>query len=797
MAGAPFERMDQLATCATQKIAREFLVRQKELAAAKAAAEQVIRSRQHSLPIEAVRAWLGAIRNGKVPAAFAPASEPPELPAYAAAVERFAAVEAELQPSLEGELEAARVALSESARTIVPPYLVFGGQSVRELLPKLLGSSPASRANLAPRKKSVRARERHILLYLQRLCAKNDTLSDFGPHGWGTADRQTSGLLLAPKPGVVKRESFFERWAAHGVAAALNADPEIRAELAPHLHPNGRFAGGQFVRTDSGESIPITTAEENLVEHCDGNTPAHVLNVNLNVLAGLAQRGVLVWEMQVPALEAHALDVLVSDVRAWRDGRVRTHWLSKLEPMAALPGAFAQARETPARIQIMEEARQKLAELGSASAASNRTLYAAINPIGEECFRDCGFSINAEMLDQVAIEAAPWIDLWRDSYAFVASRVAAGLRGMFEKAASGDSLPLPTFLRHCESLRLSLTGPGLVVFASLAFQEVKAAFREQFEDRLEADEWELSAEDCHFVRRNFEFEKFDEYTYPSADLQLSAKSLEAIARGEYQWVVAELHPPAALLQHGLYWSCPDQAALNHGLATTMKGRPSFHFGVSAADFTSTTATRLLDPVPDLTSFVATQRGDPRWRIIRPADTEVYVDAASGDVCLRLGGSREYLGSFTRNWIIPLGFHPFQFGRPGHLPRLRCGRVIVQRRTWTVSLEEVAAGDYTGVSPALVLAIEDLRAKRALPRYLYIRPTEQALRRSGAEGRDKDAKPVFIDLESYLFVEIFYRWLTKAGEVEVTEMQPAPDNLFWREADGRHTFELRTLITPRA
>ena len=107
-----------------------------------------------------------------------------------------------------------------------------------------------------------------------------------------------------------------------------------------------------------------------------------------------------------------------------------------------------------------------------------------------------------------------------------------------------------------------------------------------------------------------------------------------------------------------------------------------------------------------------------------------------------------------------------------------------------------SGNFTGVSRDLVVAIERLRAARGLPRFVYIRPTEQALRRSGAEGRDKDTKPVFIDLESYLFIEIFHRWLTKAGEIEVTEMLPDPNHLLWQEADGRRTFELRTLIVPR-
>jgi hypothetical protein len=122
---------------------------------------------------------------------------------------------------------------------------------------------------------------------------------------------------------------------------------------------------------------------------------------------------------------------------------------------------------------------------------------------------------------------------------------------------------------------------------------------------------------------------------------------------------------------------------------------------------------------------------------------------------------------------------------------------VQRRTWTVTSQELPPGNYDGISRNLVLAVEQLRAQKNWPRYIYIRPSEQALRRSGAEGRDKDTKPVFIDLDSYLFLEIFYRWLTKSGELEVTEMLPAPDQLLWRERDGRRTFELRTLIIPRS
>jgi hypothetical protein len=337
---------------------------------------------------------------------------------------------------------------------------------------------------------------------------------------------------------------------------------------------------------------------------------------------------------------------------------------------------------------------------------------------------------------------------------------------------------------------MPLTGHGLVVWAHLAFQEVKAAFRQLLSQRPDAPEWELSAEDCAFVRNNFDYLKFDEYTYPSADLQLAASSFAALNRGEHQWVVSELHPPVALLHHALYWSCPDKAALSEALASTTFGRPSAHFGLFAADFTAHTTVRQFDALPDLTTFVSAQRANPRWRTVPPAEVEVFVDENTGDVALRKRGSHEYLGSFARSWVIPLGFHPFHFGRASHMPRLRCGRAIVQRRTWTVTLEEFKPMDH------LVLVVERLRSARGWPRYIYMRPTEQALRRSGAEGRDKDTKPVFVDLESYLSLEIFSRWLKKSGELEVTEMLPDPDHLCWQEADGRRTFELRTLIVPR-
>lgn len=799
MAGVPFEAVDRLATRATSEAARELLVRQEELADAKKAVEQILQSREHGFAKKDFRAWRRAIRTGVMPSAPVLTAGP--FARFRDCATQVSAAEKHLSATLENELSNAREALLEEARRYLPAYLVFASSGARD---RLIRQLAASTSPLPPRNKQARADERHLLLYLQRISAKNDSLSAFGPEGWGNLGGAPGTIQIDPEPGIARRETFLERWTAHGAAAAVNADPTVRPELAPRLEPTGRLDGETFVFTETGDTIALDAAALPLLRACDGYTPAyslgesfaHSLGSPLDLLADLARQKIIRWEMEVPALDPYAFQTLVNDIASWRNGEARSRWLKRLQPIAQLPEKFAAITGTTERIAMVDEAAARLEELG-AQRTSTRFLYSAINPIGEECYRESRLTIAEDLFNQVPDDAIPWIDLWRDNFAFAANGVAAGLRRLVESAPrQNGALPLPAFLRHCAEAKLPLTGPGLVAFAHGAFREVKAAFEQVFAPHAGKPEYVVRPEECRFIREKFEYPHFDEYTYPSADIQLSATSPEAVNRGEFQWILAELHPPPALLHHGFYWSCPDKPALNAAINSILFGRSSFQFGYFAADFTATTAVHIFDSLGELTYFVSPQRGNPEWKNIPPSEAEVFIDEKDGDVALRRRGSGEYLGSFARGWIIPLGFHPFSFSLGQHTPRLLCGDVVVQRRSWAVSLEELSPGDFTGVSRALVVAVEELRARRDLPRHVYIRPTEAALRRSGAEGRDKDTKPVYVDFESYLFIEIFYRWLSKAGELEVSEMLPDPQHLLWQETDGRRTFELRTQIVPR-
>jgi hypothetical protein len=419
-------------------------------------------------------------------------------------------------------------------------------------------------------------------------------------------------------------------------------------------------------------------------------------------------------------------------------------------------------------------------------------LYAATNPIAEECLRDCRMSLGEEDVRVLERDAAPWFDLWRDTLCFLASRVAERQRKLWESAPRRQGrVMLPAFLAHAATADV-----GYTLQATEAFGEVKAAFNDLVGSWPDTAERELTPEDCRFVRDRFSFRSFDEYVFPSADLQIVAASPEAFSRGEYQWVVAELHPPLAMIQHVFYWACPDKPLLRDSLKAMMFGQPLCYYGMGGGDNTAHTAMQLFDALPrELVSYASQQLGRPEWPQVPPADVEVYVDEATGDVRMRHLRTGADLGSFARSWPVGFGCHPFLFSRAPHTPRLRVGRVIVQRESWVVRHSELPGGPYRGTSPALVVGVERLRASRGLPRWIFIRPTDAALPRLGARGREKDVKPICVDLESYPSLEVFHHWLTEYEELEINEMLPSPEQLPWIEPDGRRCFELRTLLAP--
>ncbi len=251
---------DRLETPKTAHAARAVLERKTLLQRARSTIETLLADRHNGLSSETQRALQ---RSLKAQISDGLACDRSEYHALQNARQGLAEAEVELAETLESDLARTRRSLLNAAHDILPRYFVFGPPGVHDLLAEAL---PAGTSVLPTRNKRARERERHLLLYLQRIAGKNDTFSEFGPSGWGRSEKGFPGLALAPEAGFQRREAFVERWAAHAVAAAMNGDPLVRPELAPRLHPNGRLENGAWVSADHDDALPLSSSAAAL--HC-------------------------------------------------------------------------------------------------------------------------------------------------------------------------------------------------------------------------------------------------------------------------------------------------------------------------------------------------------------------------------------------------------------------------------------------------------------------------------------------------------------------------------------------------
>ncbi|MDQ6626824.1 MAG: hypothetical protein M3Y69_11915, partial [Verrucomicrobiota bacterium] len=192
-AGVSFEHLDRLATRESSAIARELAVREEESVTARAVAEQLLSKHTSGLSANESRRCRAALKTGEAnPSDGEPF--PHEIQNYIERAEAVRELTEKLDLTVERELHEARVHLYRSSRAVLPGYLVFGAGKFRERLQDLPDATEA----LPTRNARVRERERHLLLYLQRVCGKNDTFSEYGPSAWGIVAQQEQPMRMAP-----------------------------------------------------------------------------------------------------------------------------------------------------------------------------------------------------------------------------------------------------------------------------------------------------------------------------------------------------------------------------------------------------------------------------------------------------------------------------------------------------------------------------------------------------------------------------------------------------------------------
>ncbi|MGX7825166.1 lantibiotic dehydratase [Actinokineospora sp. 24-640] len=635
-----------------------------------------------------------------------------------------------------------------------------------------------------------RDREKALLRYWQRYCGKSETIGFFGPVCWVRVEEGGPALSVRPGPSAVRaRRVFFEAWAMAAYADRLAADPLVRRWWPVRPRPHVSIEDGTVV-VPLHQPTPLSTVEAAVLALCDGRPAVEVAEAGLLrtpedtylLLDRFVQRGVLHWDAALP-LSPRAEDVLAGRIAAIGDDTAR----------ARAEAGFARLRAARDRVVAGPGLAEALALLDAEFVAvtgveprrrSGRA-YAGRTLVYEDTARDVDVTVGTELLDRIAapldvvLRAARWLT------AELGAAITAGLRELYAEQTG------PVRLSDLWTMSQGLLFTG----ADQPADRIAAEFTRRWSVLFGLDSSgpvTVSAEDAR--ARAAELFAADGPGWPSArvhspDIQVCAPDVEAVNRGECQFVLGELHPASTPVDSALFtvWH-PDQAALRAGLDDDLG--PARLRVLYPADYPRQTGrTRHgLDGPHDRELGIGDTDGADLERSV-PA-TACLVSDVDGELILRLpDGSAWPLLEAFHDLLSAQLMDSFKLLAPAaHTPRTTIGELVVARETWRATVAETGLAEVTGERERY-LAARRLRARLGLP--------ERVFAKIGTE-----TKPCYVDFSGPAHAQVFASMLrtarTEGGpgvSVVFTELLPALDQAWLTDAEGRgYVSELRLQIT---
>lgn len=692
------------------------------------------------------------------------------------------------------------------------------------MLDPVVAAGPA-----APRNSSRRQKEAGILRYWSRYCGKNDTIGFFGPVCWLRLDRDAPALAVKPGPGLVReRRTYLERWALQAYADVLGADEAIRAWLPAAPLPMITVTGRVAVHPTRGE-IALSPAEAAVLSRCDGRLPAVLVaraavadpaaGVRreadaLLVLAGLVQRQLATWGIDLP-LQVDAEAVLRDRLAAIGDAALRERAEAGLAELAAARDAVAAAAGDPdalrAALAALDATFVRLTGREPVQAAGR--MYAGRTLCWEDTTRDLDLTVGGRVLDALAPPLALLLTGARWLSAEMARVYLAELRAVHTDLAAehgGGPVPLAELWFLAQGLFFGATGkPADAVAdefarrwtrllgldadaAGGAGDEVDAAGGAGDEvDAAGGAQVRLASADlADAVAAAFPAERpgWGAARYHSPDVHLLATDPDAVERGEFSFVLGELHAAWNAADSALFvlgHPDPDEL-LDHQRRDLPRQRVLPLFPLDWPRLTARTSSGLRDDGDLQLGFVAAPGAD-RSRLlpttaltVSDVDGELTVAAADGRRWPLVEVCAELLGTLTVD-----AFKLMSVAR--HTPRVSVDRLVVARETWRRTAGELGFATVKD-ERRRYLAARRWRAELGLPERVFV-------------SLGTEVKPFSVDLTSPIAVGVLATAVRSAVRdggpgttVTVSEQLPGPEHAWVPDAAGRrYASELRLQV----
>jgi hypothetical protein len=672
---------------------------------------------------------------------------------------------------LSAVITAARASRAETAERL---RLLAAGQDVQGALLLLSPSffiavrrRVGEPAEPAGQVRHDRAFYRRLALYLQRLAAKNETHSYFGPIGYGYFDSAIDGVAVDGFVGAGPPDVFATHRLATGLAAAIEKSGAVPPR--PRRVPTARRVGSRLVTHRT--QIPLDDLGCRLWDLADGSRASAELAAETGdpvraaaLLDQLQAAGVLVHAPMVDARSEDPLADLEHRLATTRGGTGR--WPELIAEFRRLLRHFGSAPVRD-RLQILEQIEQLYHALtGAEPRVGAGRMYADRTLLFEERPSACGVRLGGELAEiirsRVGVALSLWASASAERHSVLRRHAATVFTAMFGEAAQVPFLEVLRTLRNHPQ-----------------HEPVSTSVHRWMEERISR---------CADQRLDLDADAVRSVT-PAAALPLFTSVDLLLARAgpgprDVTMVVGEAHPMNLLsvfptdyyARRQASQRCADRDAWllrqitppGARLAQIIPGRSAKIFAYPQAVVPVELRPRLptanATPVADL--FV--RLVGERLALCDRLGELVLLPALTG------GDETDPLTAFC----LP-AVRTTVFGTGPRLPRITVDGVVVQRRRWESRLP-VLPSRLTGAER--YGAVIRWWAEQGMPRRVFVRAATEP-------------KPVYIDATSPVLVDCLMS--LGAGEaLTVTEMLPDVSQCWLAGPDGNRTCEFRLLAACR-
>lgn len=671
-------------------------------------------------------------------------------------------------------------------------------QIVNVVCPWLAAKSRSGQART--RNARYRLNSHTLVKYLQRYYTRNESVGCFGPVVWGAIEDDADRFTVEPGPSVAgRRKTYIEDWAADALGRAFAADPAIARQLPPAFAFGVARVGPLRLRSQAG-LVRIHARHRDVIALVDGRRTAADIAACLAISCeaveealgpllddGLITRGFDVpFEMNPERSLALALDRLEPGPAVDRAKRA----LEQIEAARAQVARAEKPDELASALSAFDDCFTRVSH-ADASRTGAEVSYGR-RPLVEQGERGVRMAVGRDLVGELAgplallLSGARWL-AWRAGEQFEAdaARAHRALAALYTDGA----VPLDVL---CAAVLPGIQQPGWL--ADLVREQERRWLRvlrpEPGATRIARTAARLRAA----VEREFGCPApgYAAGWHHSPDIMLAAHGPDAVAAGDFEFVLGELHVGFVSVDSRMFTDfLADPAVIRRCTdAVLPDGQPRFvplhprrpgsrtsgwtypaPDGHSERQIYLSYGERVGErAVPEsmrvpLSSVVVRHDGD--------ALVAVFADEARHPLLRVLG---DYIGYqlIDRFRMLP----PLP-----HTPRVTIDRLVAARETWRIP--QTRLDPLTRLpEPRAYLAARRLAAELGLPRHTFWRP-------------DTGAKPVYLDLDSPLLVAVLVRESRKLApdsSMVFSEMHPGPDRLWLADREGRrYTSELRLTV----